>query len=653
MGTIEIFLCVFITHFISAQPVIKKQDATFFQDIPGVFDVRPFQFERNLDITPYDTIFSSWRSLRPDFHMLAELPPIMIVPRVEVFCDDSKLTLLVDKSSNGVVLTREELQLGGGCYSNRELPNQFVFTYSLDECGTTPVMQNGLVMFTNSLHLNLNKPLSTRWQTPSRVHISCFPKRSYPNFFDSMAFPENRNTFNIKTMNSSWTGTAESNTYKRGQVVNLQVSAKIRPEQQLFIQSCFVSASLEPQTRPRQAVIVNKGCTAPLGSPHAVIKFVASGRVDVVNLVLNTSYLISEPYIHCSVLISDQGVNFDSKSCNYNMFESRWEDLSGNVEVCECCSSKCKGLSFKHLLKDAKAIISTGPLVIVDKRLEMSPEPSVSELEENSRAPVTHSMQPDGAEIISGTTVSRPPQGVVVLSQDPVARLTLWLPGHLQDPEHGTNLVSESEDNLTLKLKALKLKAKDIVSNDLHKRRPSATDQEPLLNTPSNKMGHQGANELSDSHMWDLNLLTLVDGWAIPPQMEKASLAAQSQRKRFGRSGMLESPQWVDIPLTAEMNVDVLNQNEFHQMSDKLTDAAVKPREEEEENDAIIRTKLQFSKGPDGSQTMSYEEEVRRQEGEGVIRRSGINGIKIKLEPRKKGLRSIFLDLLRRMDKAE
>lgn len=94
-------------------------------------------------------------------------------------------------------------------------------------------------------------------------------------------------------------------------------------------------------------------CTAPLGSPHAVVQFVASNSADVVNFVLNTSYLISEVrvylmswfhccasavqlndlvnclpplklYVHCSVLLSDQGVTFGSKSCNYNVIQSRY-----------------------------------------------------------------------------------------------------------------------------------------------------------------------------------------------------------------------------------------------------------------------------------------------------------------------------------------
>ncbi|KAJ4939276.1 hypothetical protein JOQ06_028732 [Pogonophryne albipinna] len=415
----------------------------------------------------------------------------MMVPRVEVFCDESKLTLLVDKRFNGVVLTGEELQLGGGCYSNGELPNQFVFTYSLDECGTTPVL-----------------------------------------------------------------------------------------------------------------------------------------------------------YIHCSVLKSDHGVNTGSKSCNYNIMQSRWEDLRGNAEVCECCIAKCRGLSVKHLSEDAKAIVSTGPLVVVDKRVEMSPQPSLPEMQETTSAPHARSMQSDGAAIVSGTSLSRPPQGVVVVSQDPVARLTLWLPGQVQDPEHGESKVSE--DKLTVKLQA-----RDTTSRYIPEQRPLTSYQEPPLNAPTNKIRDHGANELKDGHIFDLNLLTPVDGWPIPTQMEKAAFADEAQiKKLFGRPGMFEASQEVDIPLIAEMTLNILNQHDFNQMRDELAEEAVMPRDEA--TDSIIRSKVQFSKGMDGSQTLSYEEEVmREQEGKGVTSRFGMDGNKRKPETKRRGLRSAFLDLIRSMDKAE
>lgn len=141
MGKTELFLCIFVGCLFTVQSVTGQQDALFPQDFPGVFENgMPFPLEAKFDFTPYDTIFSSWRTQTPDYHMLAELPPIINAPRVQVFCDESKLTLLVDKKFSSVALTGEEVQLGDGCYSNRQLPNHFVFSYSFDQCGTTHVV---------------------------------------------------------------------------------------------------------------------------------------------------------------------------------------------------------------------------------------------------------------------------------------------------------------------------------------------------------------------------------------------------------------------------------------------------------------------------------------------------------------------------------
>lgn len=140
-GTIELFLCIFAGRFIAVQSVINWQDAAFPLDFPGFFEnIVPSPFKRNFDFTPFDTIFSSWQSRTPAFHMLAELPPISNIPKVEVYCDESKMTVLVDKRSSGLTLTGEDIQLGDGCYSNGELPNRYVFTYNLDECGTARVV---------------------------------------------------------------------------------------------------------------------------------------------------------------------------------------------------------------------------------------------------------------------------------------------------------------------------------------------------------------------------------------------------------------------------------------------------------------------------------------------------------------------------------
>ncbi len=286
----------------------------------------------------------------------------------------------------------------------------------------------------------------------------------------------------------------------------------------------------------------------------------------------------------------------------------------------------------------------------MDKDVETNPEPLVSEPQEASSTPVSDSMQSDGSDgaaakgtIISGASISRnklssPPQGVVVVSQDPSARLTLWLPGQVQDSDHNQNTGSDSENNMTVQLQA-----GDAASNNLPKLKLSPTDQESLLNTPANKIRSS-----------NLNFLTLID-WIISPQLQRAVTAQDSQRKTWlGKVGSLhtEAPHVVDVPLPHEMTVNVLNQNDFNLMSDELAqrqaDTAVTPQEGINDGRLpVIRSKLEFSKGADGSQTLSYEEEVvKQQEGDGVIRRCGTDGIK-RQKTRQKGLHLTFLDLLR------
>lgn len=270
-----------------------------------------------------------------------------------------------------------------------------------------------------------------------------------------------------------------------------------------------------------------------------------------------------------------------------------------------------------RVISEAKAVISAGPLIIVK-----SPEPPVSEPQvASSNPPVTDSMQSDGAAtedaIVSGSSLSRsgfssPPQGVVVVSRDPVATLTLWLPGQVQDPEHGP----ESDDNLTVQLEA-----SETVSNDLPEQQPSPTDQQAPLNTPTNEIGI-------------LNVQPLAD-WMTPPRLEKMEIAEDSPiRVRLARFS--SSPQ-------DEMIVNVQNQDGFIQTEEELADAAATQRLGADDAGPVIHSRLEFLKGADGSQALSYEEDVLKQ-NEGLI--SGC-GLERKRERRQGGLRSTFLDLLR------
>uniref|UniRef100_A0A3P8QHM9 ZP domain-containing protein n=1 Tax=Astatotilapia calliptera TaxID=8154 RepID=A0A3P8QHM9_ASTCA len=423
--------------------------------------------------------------------------------------------------------------------------------------------------------------------------------------------------------------------FHRGQLVNLQVLAKTRINQEAFIQSCFVSVFPEPRAKPRQTVIFNKGCVTPLGSSTTRVTFVASNSADAVNFVLNTSYLISELYIHCSVLISGQGVTPGSKSCNYNVIESRYQYSHNVLVIWRHVSAVAQDLL--RVISDAKAVVSTGPFVIVDEDGERT-LPSIAE-EESANVP--NSMQsalPDLADVIVSSVprskFNAGPEGVVAVSQDPATRLTLWLPEQ----------VPPQSD-----------------SNDITKLHSSTTNQEPHPN-PTNEIKGQSFSSVSPSTM---NLPTMVNGWKSPPH---PAVPEDFKRKSWsGRSGNFDSKEEpVNFSLPAEISVKYLMlverpnsaeldntaaveesqsekwlQNEIKDpnhddLPQMLTDGAMMP-EGTDEIPPITRSKLSFSKAADGSQTLSYEEEAV------VHKTSPVERKQLKL----KGLHSTFLNLLR------
>lgn len=267
------------------------------------------------------------------------------------------------------------------------------------------------------------------------------------------------------------------------------------------------------------------------------------------------------------------------------------------------------------VISDPKAIVTTGPFLVVDRDAETGPVPE-------SKAPVTESMQSDGAEIedtiVSGASTSRsrfssPRQGVVVVSQDPSPSLTLWLSGQIHEAKQGELISSGSEDK-----RMVQVESGDTILHDLPEQQPSTNDQEPKIR----------------AH--DVNVVTLA---MIPPHLEKEAVTKESWIKTWlARHGLLgvKSQQEVNVVPPDEMIVDIVSQDDFNQNEDKPLHT----------NDAgtVIRSKLQFSKSTDGTKTLSYEEEMVKEKDDRVAPGWGL---KRKRELRRRKLRSTFLDMLR------
>lgn len=144
-----VMLCFGTGTVLPAHSPLAGQNAILSK---GIFE-NVFRFPPEMDFQiPYDTMFSSWQTSRPDFNMLTELPPFVSVPHVQVLCNRSQLTLLVDKAYSGVQLNGDDLQLGDGCNVNGALENQFVLTYDLTQCGTSHVVSCRPIFQMFSLH---------------------------------------------------------------------------------------------------------------------------------------------------------------------------------------------------------------------------------------------------------------------------------------------------------------------------------------------------------------------------------------------------------------------------------------------------------------------------------------------------------------------
>ncbi|XP_056445982.1 zona pellucida protein C [Gadus chalcogrammus] len=617
----------------------------------GIFE-DAFLFPADMDFQgPFDTMFSSWQSSRPDFHMLTELPPFMSLPNVQVLCNRSQITLLVDRAYGGVQLNGDEVQLGKGCNVNGVLDNQFVLTHDHTKCGTIRVVQSGLEVFSNYLHVDPKKSVFNWWPTPFTLPISCSPNmRPSSSFPFPLELPNEEWSFVMQPMNSFWTQTAQSNFYERGQNINVQVMAKSGVRQQPFLQACFVSPSPDPHFKPRQAVVINKGCASVSSdSSPALVEYAAPTSEGAINLVLHTSTLHSEVYMHCSVLMSAFGITPGSKSCNYNKMESRWEELSGDLEVCRCCSSRCQAV--KHLNIATKAIVTTGPFYFVGEEMAEAPLTSLDHLGDSSLSSGAEAMQSDAAfavvteyqapsapslqdsrvqsEVneIAETPMDPPlgePRGMVVQSLGPVARLTMWLPRGLRttqplpEPERTPSMPNASE-------------APDSGLNEIQIN-PRATGEDLLLLPGSDKS--DGKDASSDA---DMGTPAMVDGHPIPEASEKTSLLEESKRKRWGWRPMVTGD------FKGLVNVNNLSEEKRpEKRSNRRRD-----QRDASSSSPVIRSRVQFTKSVDGSQTLSYEEDVIKQKEKPKMRSLGKDDVVKGIQ--KTGQRALytFLELLK------
>lgn len=262
------------------------------------------------------------------------------------------------------------------------------------------------------------------------------------------------------------------------------------------------------------------------------------------------------------------------------------------------------------VMSDAKSNISAGPFVIIDQDVEKETSHPGSETEPLAEA--TDSMQSEGPESVdtrvSGESLSRgkfSPRSVVVVRQEPSARLTLWHSGQVGDA---------------------KPEERSSIFHDVPEHRPSTAVEEPSQETSTNVINADGVKVLSLA--------------VIPPHLEAEAVGEDSGMKTWlARHGFLGVKTRRDVDTRPDEAVDAGDQDDFSLRKDEPL-----PRLDANDNGAVIRSKLQFTKAADGAQTLSYEEEAVKPEDKCAAPGCGM---KMHQELRKGKLRATFLDFLR------
>ena len=329
------------------------------------------------------------------------------------------------------------------------------------------------------------------------------------------------------------------------------------------------------------------------------------------------------------------------------------------------------------VISATKAIISTGPFHIVEKEVEAAPLQSGAQVGDSSQISGAETMQSDAAapvvtEYQASSSYSSHPgassvheirvvseaneipetqlaaplgvaQGMVVLSQGPVARLTMWLPGSLTKthPLLETEMAPSVSGGV-----ATASEPGDSHLNDIQSDLPATGEDLPVSPGSSKNSREVSSDVLSDADMRTQSMVARpLDGWPIPESQEgKSALREESKRKRWGtRPEMI----YDEVQRVYKGSVTENGLNEATRHEEPLN-----RRRNHRDTDAggvnpVIRSRVQFTKGVDGSHTLSYEEDVVKQQQEDKPKMQSFG--KEIVSGNQKGQRALhtFLDLLR------
>ncbi|KAL7861487.1 hypothetical protein SRHO_G00129280 [Serrasalmus rhombeus] len=510
----------------------------------------------------------------------------------------------------------------------------------------------------------------------------------FPMLVPTWDFMSTGPDFALLVLNSSWNGLAKANVYQRGEPVYLEVAASV-PGQELYIHSCYAAPSPNPADKSRYALILNKGCVS---SKQPMLKYI-SRQSDVIYLILDTSNLkFSKFYVHCSVVLSSFGLTQDTKSCNYIKSKSRWIDLGGETDACDCCATKCRGTPYyEGLFSEFKAMVSTGPLTVKEmeheKQLSLSNSTSItaSKIVASATSQTENGIMSGASPlagkgwIVSGATVSgssvlnHPPLLTQPVTGDLIISLEIgapsWLTGLVMDPpspvlEMGTGYPKQKGRAKFTMLSQSSAPAESFWGK-------SEADFEAMMQKdfkffPELESRQQELASVDHDYVDDDPSLTNDGDFRDIPEHAPGHLHASEEKLRGDVFTSFREPQMDTVPEMANLipSLHALTKNVSEKVEDKdevlvltQTEMLFKVKGDvETQPESVKRSKLTLTKASDGSSLLSFEEEERSPTaGEEAVRKSTLE-LKQKMEEEKlegskkrdeKELVSSLLDIVR------
>nr|XP_061802111.1 uncharacterized protein LOC133593492 isoform X1 [Nerophis lumbriciformis] len=279
-------------------------------------------------------------------------PPAARVRPVEVWCGMKEVLLRLDRLQLRAWPVPARFRLGS-CQAANVTSDFLWFRFALTDCGAKSQVFAAQLVYTFTLYYTPPPQLQVLRVLPFVLPIHCQYNRFHYSYqvgftpeLQQLTFMKNvrsQMTFSLKVCTDDWESVPTDHSFVLGESVNFVAeSGHVLPGETLFVDSCYVTSSKEPNSVPKVDIISNYGCLTDGLRVASSSKFwsrkanMLKFSIDVF-LFRNLSQVL---YLHCSMSVA-LTISHNSKSCNYNKSTGRWEELQAPPSVCSCCTSTC------------------------------------------------------------------------------------------------------------------------------------------------------------------------------------------------------------------------------------------------------------------------------------------------------------------------